>query len=352
MPVYNTAEYLREAVDSIIGQTLSDFEFLIIDDGSTDGSAEILDDYEKSDDRIRVFHQENRGLAVSLNRGLRAAGGKYIARMDSDDISLPERFAKQVAFMDRHPEVGLCGTAFMQFGERTGASWTMTDPEEIKSRLMFWPCFGHPTVMMRRELVVRENLYYDTEFKQSEDHELWVRFSRHCKITNLTEVLLLYRTDAGQATNIYRDDVVRWSGRIHRQAIGALGIEMSDEESMIHESLHTSTFEVSRDYVNRVEEWLCKLMDANEIHKVYESNALAGVLYERWHYVCSNAVSLGLWVCVKFRKSRLFEAGRWAGCNPFIPFGWRSFVRPIYKRLAGSDGSRYMKRIMQHFPRL
>ena len=347
MPVYNTAPYLAEAIDSILEQSLEDFEFIIIDDGSSDASGKILDMYQESDDRIHVVHQENSGLAVSLNVGLRAARGKYIARMDGDDISLPERFAKQVEFMDNHPDVGVCGTAFMQFGDRTGVSWTMTDPEEIKSRLMFWPCIGHPTVMMRHELIIKENLYYNTQFKQSEDHELWLRFSQLCKITNIPEVLLLYRTRDNQATHMFQDDVVKWSGKIHRQVISVLGIEMTDDEVMLHQSLHTSKIELSRDYVERVERWLCKLFDANETRRVYDKDAFTRVLFERWSYVCSNETLLGPWALLKFRKSRLFAAGREAGCNCSIQSMLSFTVRPALGAIYNSFPCRIMRKFLR-----
>lgn len=343
MPVYNTARYLSEAVDSILEQTLNDFEFIIVNDGSTDDSPDILGRYQQSDKRIRVFHQKNSGLAASLNVGLRAAKGKYIARMDSDDISLQERLARQVEFMDNHPDVGVCGTAFRQFGNINGDSWTMTDPEEIKSRLMFWPCLGHPTVMMRRELIIKENLYYDIEFKQAEDHELWLRFSQHCKITNIPEVLLLYRTRDNQATHMFRDDVIDWSGRIHKQAIGVLGIELSDDEIMLHRSLHTSKIDMSRDYVERVERWLCKLYDANESRCVYDKMAFARVIFERWCYVCSNEAPLGLWIWVKFRKSRIYAESRRAGCSSSISFARQFMSHCISKFLNKSAFGRYVK---------
>ncbi|MHB9035612.1 MAG: glycosyltransferase family 2 protein [Armatimonadota bacterium] len=344
MPVYNTAQYLPEAVDSILGQTLNNFEFLIIDDGSTDGSGEILDRCQESDNRIRVFHQENAGLAVSLNVGLRAAKGKYIARMDSDDISFPQRLAKQTAFMDAHPEVGVCGTAFKQFGDSSGESWTMTDPEEIRSRLLFWPCLGHPTVMMRRELIVEKDLYYNADFKQAEDHELWLRFSAYCKLTNLPEVLLLYRTQEKQATNKFRADILVWAARIQISALKSLGIDPSDDEITIHQSLFTSSFEKSRVYVERVEQWLCKLLDANEKTHVYDRDAFARVLFERWCSVCS---LLGPWIWVKFRTSKLFSAGRRAGCNCSVSFARCFFGRSISIALNASKQGRYIKKLVR-----
>src|SRR5918996_2481069 len=107
MPAYNAAVYLDEAVTSILNQTFREFEFIVINDGSTDDTVSILDKYEKSDSRIRVYHQENQGMIAALNRGCRLARGKYIARMDADDISLPRRFERQLEFMEGHPQIGI-----------------------------------------------------------------------------------------------------------------------------------------------------------------------------------------------------------------------------------------------------
>ena len=111
MAVYNAEKYLTEAVESILVQTFADFEFLIIDDGSVDGSAAILEDYAESDERVKVIHNsENLGLTKSLNIGLKLTQGKFIARIDADDVAVPERFEKQITFMDDHPDIGVCGS--------------------------------------------------------------------------------------------------------------------------------------------------------------------------------------------------------------------------------------------------
>jgi len=110
MSVYNAQKYLDEAIESILNQTYSNFEFIIINDGSTDKSLEIIENYAKKDSRIIVINRENKGLIYSLNEGIRKANGKYIARMDADDISLPQRLEKQVEFMEKNKNIGICGT--------------------------------------------------------------------------------------------------------------------------------------------------------------------------------------------------------------------------------------------------
>ena len=348
MPVYNTAEYLVEAIESILMQSLRDFEFIIVDDGSTDASGEILDRYKDIDSRIRVAHQENSGIVVALNKGMRMATGKYIARMDSDDISLPERLARQVAFMDNHPEVGVCGTACRLFGASSGVSWTTTDPEEIKSRLLFWPCMAHPTVMMRRSLVVKENLYYNPDFRQAEDYELWVRFSRHAQLANLPEALLMYRIRGNQVTSKFESEVANRANLVQRQALVALGMQPSDAEMELHLSLHKSSFERSRDYVERVDAWLCRIMVANMDRPTYDVDALAAVLFERWVAVCAAEYGLGLWMLSKFKKSPLYAPGRRASHWCGVSFAWRFMRGLLSQQLQSTSSGRLVKRTVRN----
>lgn len=201
MPAYNAEKYLREAIDSILAQTYTDFEFIIINDGSTDRTREIILSYD--DPRIIYLENEhNSGICITLNRGLDAARGRYIARMDADDISLPQRFAKQVAYLDAHPEVGVLGTDIEVFGEDI-ATYTFTQlhtPEECQAGLLFNSCFAHPTVMMRKTVLDANNLRYNDNFRGLEDYELWWQTSKYTKLNNLAAPLLRYRHHTGQET--------------------------------------------------------------------------------------------------------------------------------------------------------
>ena len=195
MSVYNGEKYLKEAVESILNQTFRDFEFIIIDDGSTDGTSEIIARYEKADDRIRVYHQENRGLVASLNRGCQLAKGEYIARMDADDISLPERLEKQVEFLNAHPDIGVLGTWMELINENSVPQNKVrvpTSPWLIGWSLIFANCMVHSSVMMRRDIVEQLG-FYRPEALHAEDYDLWARISSITKLANIPEVLLRYR---------------------------------------------------------------------------------------------------------------------------------------------------------------
>ncbi|MBI1920674.1 MAG: glycosyltransferase [Geobacter sp.] len=197
MPVYNGERFLREAIDSILAQSFTDFELLIINDGSTDGSAGIIESY--GDPRIRLVHNErNLGLVATLNRGIDLARGEYLARMDADDVSLPERLERQVTYLDAHPGVGVCAVRVALIGSEGEArgEWDMdrqtTSWQEIRACLPKSNCIAHPGVMARKDLLARYR--YRAEQLHAEDYDLWLRLCADGhKIGKIAEPLLRYR---------------------------------------------------------------------------------------------------------------------------------------------------------------
>lgn len=202
MPAYNAEKYLREAIDSILSQTYTDFEFIIINDGSTDATKEIIQSY--TDPRIVYIENEvNSGICVTLNKGLDAARGKYIARMDSDDIALPNRLETQVRYMEAHPEIGVAGSdieIFYENGEKSQIVNYDTDAESCKANLIFSATLAHPAAFIRTSVLNDHQLRYDSFFHGMEDHHLWWRIAKLSKITNIPKVLLRYRQHTSQIT--------------------------------------------------------------------------------------------------------------------------------------------------------
>lgn len=194
MSVYNGRKYLREAIDSVLNQTFADFELIAIDDGSTDGSGAILREY--TDPRLKLLTNEtNLGLIGSLNRGLAAARGEYVARQDCDDLLEPERLAKQVAYLDAHPDVVLVGT-WMQLIDEQGADITLwrypTTNAEIRWAMLFNTAVGHPASMFRTA-VARDAGGYSPDFLFAEDYDLWSRLATRGNVANIPEPLQRYR---------------------------------------------------------------------------------------------------------------------------------------------------------------
>ena len=196
MPVYNAQRYLKEAVVSILDQTFRDFEFLIIDDGSSDRSLSILKRYAAQDARIRLSSKPNAGYAVRLNEMLYLARGDLIARMDADDVALPERFARQVEFLRCHPEVDVVGGAQEHIDSQGHLLFVQGEPEEheeLQELALTGVCpINHPSVMMRREAVLAVG-GYRVEMMPAEDFDLWLRMGEHGRLANLTDVITRYR---------------------------------------------------------------------------------------------------------------------------------------------------------------
>lgn len=194
MSVYDGEKYLCEAINSILNQTFKDFEFLIINDGSTDRTAEILQSYH--DPRIKTINNpENRGIPKSRNSGMRIAKGKYIAVMDADDISLPRRLEKEVAFLDQNRNIGLVGTYYLMINEKGKVLRTikcLTESMELKDKLLEENQFGHGSVMFRAECIEKVGLYRE-EFKLSLDYDLMLRISEVYDVANIPEFLYQWR---------------------------------------------------------------------------------------------------------------------------------------------------------------
>lgn len=194
MPVYNMQKYVSQAIDSILGQTFRDFEFIIVDDGSFDNTKEIIRKY--NDRRIIIFrNRRNLGIAKSLNIGLKQSCGKYLARMDADDISLPLRLERQVSYFEKDPSLGALGASVQCIGRKGEKLFIYSPPlshEHICSRLLLNNYLRHPTMMFRRSCIDKAGRY-PVKYRYAEDYYLFWKLSFFTKIENLKEVMLLYR---------------------------------------------------------------------------------------------------------------------------------------------------------------
>lgn len=194
MSVYNGTPYLKEAVDSILSQTYKNFEFIIVDDASSDNSWQYLKNLK--DKRIKLIKNEkNLGLATSLNRALKIASGEYIARMDADDISLPQRFAQQLKFLQENPTIDLCGTwvdLIDDKGNVIGEKKRPTSPSKVKNAIGFYTALIHPTFMGKKTLFKALN-GYSNKFDFAEDYDFLMRARDKFKMTNIPRKLLEWR---------------------------------------------------------------------------------------------------------------------------------------------------------------
>ena len=210
MPVYNTKEeYLRASIESILNQTFKNFEFIIVNDGSTNNVEEVILSYK--DDRIKYFKQENQGIVGALNNAWSKASGKYIARMDSDDIAYPERFAKQIKFLEENPEYSLIGS----WAKIIPSKNIIKLPQDIKIMDLLADCmFIHPSIMFNKADFEKFKLQYETGFEYAEDYCLYANAVKHLKMTNLQEVLLDYRVYPENSSSKNRDIRIKSSFKV------------------------------------------------------------------------------------------------------------------------------------------
>jgi len=234
MPVYNNGRYLREAIDSILNQTFGNFEFLIIDDKSTDNSLQIVESY--SDPRIRlVKNSTNIGIASSLNKGLESAKGEYIAPMDADDLAVIDRLSVLVDFLDNHPLLGIVGSAIERIDEEGRPIEIVSKPirdSEIKWHLLLKNPFAHSSVMLRRKLIEKYRLFYDQQFDTVQDYDFWSRLLLLTKGANVNQVLLRYRVHSKSATKLRRQQQLKGHDKIAARTIKQYcpGISLSAEK--------------------------------------------------------------------------------------------------------------------------
>lgn len=202
MTVYNTARWVARAIDSLLTQTYRDIEIILVDDGSTDDSAQIAQAAVARDKRVRFAACAHAGIASASNQAIGMARGEYIAVLDSDDIALPDRFARQVTWLDAHPDVAVLGGAMVTMDEDERKQRTVryvTAPSDLRKAVMSYSPIAHPAAMMRRHVITAIGGYRST-FEPAQDYDLWLRVSEQAELANLPAVLTYHRHHPGQTS--------------------------------------------------------------------------------------------------------------------------------------------------------
>lgn len=298
IPCHNAAPWLQAAVESIQQQTERDLEILIYDDGSTDGSAAIIERLAAGDPRIFPMGQQSKkGIVHALNTMLDVANGTYIARMDADDISLPHRLDEQLRFI-RARNADLCGSWFKEFGD--GISRSVRWPgstEAIRAAMLFQNTICHPTVMARRE--VFEAFRYRENFGLAEDYDLFVRASEQFRLANVSQVLLRYRRHHAQATQAQRAEMEEVTCRIRINALHGKGIDPSIEQQRIHNLVRAPRSVRSLEDFELIEMWLLELI------KHFHHPDAQRVVASQWTRAAIRAAPLGMAMWRTFHRSSL-----------------------------------------------
>lgn len=310
MPVYNGEKYLKEAIESILSQTYKNFEFLIIDDGSTDASEKIIRKF--SDDRIRVLKNTRRlKLSGALNRGLDNANGEFVARMDADDIALPDRLDIQMKYLHQRPELGICGSWIQKFGNQDSDICEFPKTyEQVRSYALFDCPFAHPTVMIRKSFFDSHGLRYNGAYYPTEDYELWNRALDYFAGENIEKVLLKYRVHNKSMTLDDWDEMDCKAKSIVEGQLKKLGLDCSDETIKTHRNIGRGISHRSKNIeeLKAGELWLRELLSANRNKKRYNPETLAETVALVWFRFCMNSTGLGFGVLSNYSKSSLTKS--------------------------------------------
>lgn len=283
MPVYNSEQYIKESLDSIINQTYQNLEILLVDDGSTDRSVEIIKSYK--DERIRLIqNRKNRGIPYTRNVGLKEASGEYIAIMDSDDIAVPNRIERQVQYLETNKKIDAIGSFYIKFGGKfeKRVQSRFTAPEEIKAMLLFYNPIANPSVTLRKSTLLKNNLTYHLDFFVAQDYQMWAQLIKVGNIAILPEYLLKYRFGHENISKISnRDRVVRRKkliDAIHEDLIKYYNIPLNKEEIEVFNDFFTESYGGAIQDVQTLTNVIRKLKVWNEQKKVFEQDIFLEVL--------------------------------------------------------------------------
>ena len=281
IPVYNAHDYITECIESIINQTHTSIEIIIIDDASTDDSLEIVRSF--NDIRLRIIRNEkNLGLATSVNNAIKISQGAFIARMDADDIAFPQRIEKQLSFLLSNPTISILGTAMQSIGHSDYLHQFPLTHSKCKVQLLFNVCFGHPTVMFRKSVFDSVENYYQDELQQySEEYELWCRLVDRVTFANLPEALILYRTFDNKERMVAVLKRKHNSFLIRKKFITTQLGELDKNSFHIHDQISNLEKVKSYEQLNTWIYWLDKIDELNKNVQVFSKRELTEVLLAR-----------------------------------------------------------------------
>lgn len=319
--MYNGELVIQESLDSILNQTFKDFELLVINDGSTDKCAEKVKAY--ADPRIRLVHNEvNMSLVPTLNKGIQLAKGEYIIRMDQDDVCLETRFEKQVEFMDLNPDVVVCGTWFELMNTGQVIKHPTTD-KALRVQMFINTPLAHPTVIIRKNILIENNLEYDNFYKNGEDYEFWYRLSKFGLLANLPEVLLRYRVHSNQITQKYSAGNRTASDMIRTKILEELMGTVTEEEKNTH---FMTLVHHSRETPLESLNWIERLNNKNGKRLIYDTNLFEKMLAEYWVDLIQNSNKYSPKIAWLFIKSP-FKKYLTKGLMYNLKFIAKSFVK-------------------------
>jgi len=287
LSTYNDEKYIEESIQSILGQTFQNFEFIIINDGSCDNTESIIKQF-KDERIIYIKNEKNLGLPTSLNIGLHIARGKYIARMDADDISLPKRFQVQLRFMERNQDIAVCGCFYKRIGQAHEVYRTETKAEMNKIKMIKGPTVPHPGFFIRKSFIDQYTLRYNTRYRATQDYEFLMHVIKYGEITNVGEILLLRREHKGQISHSKKSMQDRNADNVRVNMLRYAGINLSKNQrkrylhNLLSNKLNLSEFiNLSIMYV--------RIINGNKQYGFFEQSLLSSYL---WKDLCDRKIAI------------------------------------------------------------
>lgn len=307
MPVFNSEQFVAEAIKSVLNQSFKDFEFLILDDCSADKSFKIINDFEKKDPRIKVYKNEkNLGVVESRNKLINLSKGKYIAWLDSDDIALPNRFEEEIKFLESHPEIGMVGAypiIIDENGRETGKWPFETDPKKLKIELFFHSPFLSSSVVIRKSCLPKD--FYDSRFPVAEDFDLYSKISEKSDIANINKFLVKYRINSTGLSKTNTEKMEQLSAQVIKEHAERLGIDL-DENTIKDLRKAKRALKIDFEEIAKIEKSLILLKNLLLQRGCFDKTAVNEVIQKYWFETCRKSTHNGLKILKIFFGSPLF----------------------------------------------
>jgi len=284
-PVHNAEAYLPDSIQSILSQSFPDFEYIIIDDASTDNSWQIITDFAQQDDRIKpIRNTQKQSLSQVRNQALDMAKGKYVAKIDADDISAPQRLQTQVAYLEKSPQIILCGAGVQYFSkDQLLSQWVLNiDSLEIKCRLLFENCFANSTIMMRKDIIEQHHIRYQSDFDFSEDYGFWSALAQQGDLAIIPEILAKVRQHPQKVSVKFTQTQQENAYKVQRLYLQKLGITPTLEELRLHFDAMHGGISPSLNSLNNLSQWLLRLKSQNQFKKIYPEPEFTKLLKQIW----------------------------------------------------------------------
>jgi glycosyltransferase involved in cell wall biosynthesis len=306
-PVFNLEKYIDETIQSILSQSFSDFEYILIDDYSTDRSVEIIETY--NDPRIRLIKNDsNQGISYNRNHALDQAKGKYIAMIDGDDIALPGRLLKQIKFLEKNNEYGIIGTEIVKIdinGDQLDDIVKYKIPNnEIPSRMLFNNYIATSSTMIRLEAI--GEIRFKKEFIVAEDYEVWIRLIRNCKIGQIREPLTKYRIHNDSISIQKQQLMLDTEIIIIKQQLVELKCDLKEEEFQVFLDLSKEKLAPYYEKFGLINQTISKLFNANKSSKLFDENSFRSLLFRYWHVFYLNIKSNNSQLLKEIKQSGMY----------------------------------------------